>query len=319
MRTDYALSPEQRADAREAIAILGGTGMSLAIAARIASGGRRATQSVTVEQGAERFMLHVVRSSLRPRSKEWYESHLTAIRQAMADDRMDRVTRAQINAYLASVPGAPGTRAGRARAIRALWRWGSRQEPPLCDAGAVEGLETTGPDNGGEAGILTVDEVARILANAGPYRSALAVLLFAGVRPEEMHGRSKAPMLWSAVNMAERMIRVEQSIAKTGRARIIEGLPPTVWFWLQPGQPNEPISPGRTRQALDRAQAVLGRAWPHDGTRHSFASYCLALIQDAGKVAMFLGHEGAPSLLYRHYRAVTTKAEAERYFALRPS
>ena len=37
MRTDYALSPEQRADAREALAILDGTGMSLAIAARIAT------------------------------------------------------------------------------------------------------------------------------------------------------------------------------------------------------------------------------------------------------------------------------------------
>jgi hypothetical protein len=290
--------------------------MSLAIAARIASGGRRATQSVTVEQGAERFMLHVVRSSLRPRSKEWYESHLTAIRQAMAEDRMDRVTRAQINAYLATVPGAPGTRAGRARAIRALWRWGSRQEPPLCDAQAVEGLATTGPDNGGEAGILTVGEVERILANAGPYRSALGLLLFAGVRPEEIHGRSKAPMLWSAVNMAERMIRVEQSIAKTGRARIIENLPPTVWFWLQPGQPNEPISPGRTRQALDRAQAVLGRAWPHDATRHSFASYAYARDQDEARLKAQMGHSQDSATLWRHYRRRVSRKEAERFWGI---
>jgi hypothetical protein len=319
MRKDFALSPEQRADARAALAILEGTGMSLAVAAQLATGGRRATQSVTVADAAERFMLQVARSGLRPRTGEWYESHLRAIVLGLGDERMDRLTRAQVLAWLAATPGAAGTRAARARALRALWRWGARQEPPLCPADVVAGLETTGPGNGGEAEILTVDEVRAIMDNAGAYRSALAVLLFAGVRPEELAGRSKPALLWSAVLPAERMIRIPAAIAKTGRARIIEGLPDTVWHWLQPGAPAAPISPGRTRQALERAQAVLDRPWPHDGTRHSFASYALALTGDAGRVSTWLGHEGSVGVVHRHYRAVVSRAQAESYFGISPA
>jgi integrase len=79
------------------------------------------------------------------------------------------------------------------------------------------------------------------------------------------------------------------------------------------------ISPGRTRQALVRAQAALGIGtaerrdrWPPDATRHTFAIYAFALGRDAGQVASWLGHEGAPGTFYRHYRGLATRAEAER-------
>jgi hypothetical protein len=318
MRRDFALTPEQRSDARVALAILEGTGLTLTAAAQIASGGRRAVEAVLVADAAERFNLHVVRSKLRARTLEWYEHHLRCIVAALGERPMPSITRAELLRWIASQPGSAGTRAGLSRCVRALWRWAAKQEPPLASADVVAGLDATGPGNGGEAGILTVPEARAIMAGAGAYRSALAALLFAGVRPEELAGRSKPPLLWRHVLTSERMIRLPAEIAKTGRARIIEGLPEAVWRWLVPGQANEPISPGRTRQALERAQATMRRPWPPDATRHSFASYGLALTQDAAKVATWLGHEGAPGVLHRHYRALVTRAEADSYFGIVP-
>jgi hypothetical protein len=58
--------------------------------------------------------------------------------------------------------------------------------------------------------------------------------------------------------------------------------------------------------------------WPHNAMRHTFASMHLAHYQDPGKTAFELGHRGDPSLLYRHYRGLATKADAERFWTIRP-
>jgi hypothetical protein len=48
--------------------------------------------------------------------------------------------------------------------------------------------------------------------------------------------------------------------------------------------------------------------------RHSFASYHLALF-GAEKTIAAMGH-GDYTMLFQHYRALVTKAEAERFFGL---
>jgi integrase len=60
--------------------------------------------------------------------------------------------------------------------------------------------------------------------------------------------------------------------------------------------------PDSVRGKLDpvRKTAHLVR-WPKKGLRHSFASYRLAAIHDAPRVASELGHT-TPQLLYNTYR-----------------
>jgi len=135
-------------------------------------------------------------------------------------------------------------------------------------------------------------------------------------------------LLWRHVNTAELIIRVPAEIAKTRKPRILEGLPPAIWLWLTPGLPEQPISHASSQWLIRVAQLAGGfsvkragqhhvlRPWPHDATRHSFATYALALTGDPGRVALWLGHEGNPRMLYTHYRGLATKAEALRYFGL---
>ena len=57
--------------------------------------------------------------------------------------------------------------------------------------------------------------------------------------------------------------------------------------------------------------------WPVNGLRHSYASYRLAAIQDAPRVAAELGHT-SPQMLYSTYRELVLPSEAERYWKIAP-
>jgi integrase len=57
--------------------------------------------------------------------------------------------------------------------------------------------------------------------------------------------------------------------------------------------------------------------WPQDCLRHSFASYHLAMFESAEKTALQMGHNST-DMLFRHYRELVTKEQAEKFWALMP-
>ena len=71
---------------------------------------------------------------------------------------------------------------------------------------------------------------------------------------------------------------------------------------------------------LDRRKSLAMAAgitdWPHNALRHSFGSYHLAMHNDDLKTAFQMGN--SPTMVHRHYKALVTKSEAERFWALRP-
>lgn len=317
IRKNYALSPEQKADAREALRLLAGSNLTLTEAATRVLQGKRATERVTAEDAVNRFLR--TRLGLRARTLEFYEVQLGKFVAAFGRRFLDDITRPAFHSWSNGVSMSPASKAAMIRACRAFWTWAIAQEPQLAISDATAGLASSVEKRGqGDAAILTASEVKTIMAKAGPYRSALALMFFAGIRPEEVAGRMKRRLLWQSVDTEAKTIRVPADVAKTGKPRIVEDIPPTVWRWLQPNEASQAISPGGTRQAILCAQAAIKREWPHDVTRHTFATYALALTQDAGKVAYWLGHEGNPTMLHRHYRGLATRAEADNFWALRP-
>ncbi len=53
---------------------------------------------------------------------------------------------------------------------------------------------------------------------------------------------------------------------------------------------------------------------PRNVLRHTAATYLCAYLESMGKAALILGH--SESMLVQHYRALVTKAEADRFFSL---
>jgi integrase len=165
--------------------------------------------------------------------------------------------------------------------------------------------------------IFAVDQLAALL-NAAATRALdvvpmLAIGAFAGLREAEIKRLD-----WSEVDQKRGHIEVKSSKAKSARRRIVE-IQPNLREWLRPyAEMTGEVVPANARKKLDqvRKAARLAR-WPNNGLRHSFASYRLAAIHDAPRVASELGHT-SPQMLYSTYRELVLPEEAERYWKLVP-
>jgi integrase len=95
---------------------------------------------------------------------------------------------------------------------------------------------------------------------------------------------------------------------------------PNLAAWLQPFSGRQGgLIPVGARAKLDRIRKAANLAqWPTNGLRHSFASYRLAAIHDAPRVAHELGHT-SPQMLYNTYRELVLPEEAERYWKIAPA
>jgi integrase len=317
-RVDAALSATQRADARAALKLLAGSGFTLEAAARRAIEGRAALVRISVDDAAEMFL----RAKLAKRGAtwQWYETRLNGLRAQFGARFLDDVSRAEFRGWVAALEVEPSTRTGYVRAARALWRWAAAQEPPLAGPSPTAGMVASLPSKGGTVGFLSVAQAAQLLAVDSPWRAALALMLFAGVRVEEVAGQGKPAMLWRCVDVVGKSIRVPGECAKvTGRARLVQGLPPAVWAWLgKPGADDAPVSPGLGVCGMRWARRRV-EGFPPNALRHTFATYAYALTGDAGKVAGWMGHEGEPRLVLSTYAGLARKAEAQAFFVLRPA
>ncbi len=163
--------------------------------------------------------------------------------------------------------------------------------------------------------ILSIEETTRCLAwlKRNPRAFGWFILTtFCGLRPEEAQQTS-----WREINFDEGFIRVEAQTSKVSQRRVVYPLPAGMALLrvakkLRAQLPMKTKTLARARHGL-RACINLKR-WPQDVTRHTAASMWLALIGDADKVAGQLGH--STRILHRNYKALVTKAEAERFWQL---
>ena len=73
---------------------------------------------------------------------------------------------------------------------------------------------------------------------------------------------------------------------------------------------------GNSGQRIAELVKLSGVPWPNNATRHSFVSYSVAM-HGAKDDALRAGH--SEDMLFQHYRAIVTKADAEAFFAVRPA
>lgn len=323
MNVTLSLTPSQRNDARAALALLAPIGITLEQAARIALGKRAPKPTITVAKVCDEFLRSRLTEGCRPATYDWYEERLNALVAHFGDRVIDGIGRGEFREWLSHSSDSVSARAGTARAARALWRYAAQHDPSYVNEVITDGLTFQAPSAtaDGSKKFLQVENCESILNGVlAEHRNAVALMLFAGIRPEEIAGERKEWLLWEHVNCDEKIIRIPSEISKTGQTRVIENLPETIWAWLKPAGKNVTVSPHSSRTVINHAKSAskLYR-WKQDGLRHSFATYAVALTNNPGQVAMWLGHNGNPTMLYRHYRGLTTKAEAEKFFALRPA
>ena len=180
---------------------------------------------------------------------------------------------------------------------------------------------------------LTPEEVERLLLACRPplpddssqldltsVQPAVAILVFAGIRPEEL-----MRLTWEDVSFEDGVITVRAAASKTGGARhvtICEAL--LAWLSLVPEKERkDAIIPAYWRSRWEAARKRAGwgkeKPWPKDVLRHTFASYHAKTYADFGKLQMEMGHRSA-ELLRNRYTNMTglTKEKAARFWKLMP-
>jgi len=74
----------------------------------------------------------------------------------------------------------------------------------------------------------------------------------------------------------------------------------------------------RWRMVGVRKKAELLETWQADILRHSYCSHWLAAYGDLNRLRANVGHR-SPDLLFRHYHKAVRKAEAKKFWQIKPS
>jgi integrase len=138
-----------------------------------------------------------------------------------------------------------------------------------------------------------------------------AIATFAGVRPNETR-----QLTWQDIDLNKKRIRVVPEVAKKRRQRYVD-ISDNLLMWLLPYRKNE----GQivySRKAFERIIRASKLQWDADILRHSFASYHLAMYEDAAKTSLQLGHQNM-GVLFNHYRDMVKREDAEEFWKIKPA
>lgn len=310
------IDTELRLEASRARDLLEGTGISILEAVRIALAHRELlTRSKPFDAFAaeyrEEIKLRHASGRLRPRAEESLRETLKRMEGYFGEILLTDISPEKLTAWLAGLPLAPRTkrrhRAYGHQILEAALKRGFLAANPMK---RVETFPTSEKEEE-EISILTPEQVSRLLECAGPeLRPFYALASFAGIRWGEI-----ARLDWSDIR--EKEILIKAGKAKTRSRRVIE-INETLRRFLEPCRGHSgpllphPRSLERKRRRIEREAGLT--PWPNNCLRHSFISYYYALTHDEKKTAAMAGN--SPEMVHKHYRALTTRETAERYFAL---
>jgi integrase len=224
------------------------------------------------------------------------------------------ITVEELDNWLRALPGSPKTRTNFRANIGVLFSL-ARQRRIITENPIEFTAKPKLPDNPPE--VFAVDELRALLEAAQRVEPdvlpMLAIGAFAGLRDAKIKRLD-----WAEVDQARKHIEITAVKAKSAKRRIVP-MQPNLAEWLRPcsGKTGR-VVPDAYRGKIERVRKAAGLTrWPNNGLRHSFASYRLAAIHDAPRVASELGHT-SPQMLYSTYRELVLPSEAERYWNIRP-
>ena len=269
---------------------------------------------ITVAQLADEVLEAKRKDGLSPRYIKMLGFYLKRFAQDFGEKSIAAITVDELDAWMRALPVAPKTRANYRTNIGVLFSHAARRR--MIESNPIE--FTARPkliDKAPE--IFTVDDLRALLEAAATSEPDVLPMLtvgaFGGLRDAEIRR-----LHWKEIDLARGFVEVTAAKSKTARRRFVP-IQPNLAAWLRPyaGMTGS-VVPVMARSKLERVRRIAGVRWPHNGLRHSFASYRLAAIHDAPRVASELGHTN-PQLLYAHYRELVRPEEAERYWQIAPA
>lgn len=220
----------------------------------------------------------------------------------------------QIDASLRAANGNHTTRNNLRRVLVTLFKWAREQGylPQEHKTAPERAITFKGVESA--PAVFTPAELQKILAvcrtNLLPH---VVIGAFAGIRSAEIERLDWTDILWE-----RGYIEIKAAKAKT-KARRLVPLLPNLRAWLEPMRKaaGHVCHLPNLHFRLNYLGAKSGIGWRMNALRHSYASYRLAELQDAAKVAFEMGN--SPEKLFRHYRELVGPDAAKDWFAVMPA
>ena len=262
---------------------------------------------LSITDAVGRYTKVIKQRSLRPSSLKQIQLHLSQLAGQFSNQLCHKVSSSQLEEWFHTRNWKRSTIDGVLAKIGPFFSWCIREN--YCENNPCKAVKRPRSDDSPPA-IFTPSEAQKLLLTAFktdpgmiPY---LAIGLFAGVRPLEIQRLQQQ-------DFTEQYIEITAAKAKTRKRRLVR-LSNNLKGWLRLGGDLPPINkPKRLSSILQKA----GLEWKPDIMRHSYASYHLAFHQSADKTALEMGHRDT-QMLFRHYRELVTKEEAQAYWTIEP-
>ena len=245
-----------------------------------------------------------------------------------ADDfqgRIDHITAAEMDRWLNEKKISTRTKNNYRGAIQQLFRFAqSRRYLSRDERLATDDIPELRVKEGAIE-IYTPHQLALLLAQSPTNLiSFFALGAFAGLRTQEI-----MRVEWSDIRFTQDVIEVAAAKAKTASRRLVP-ICAALHEWLEPlKKASGHVMDFRSYTPFERARVrfcdsgiqVRDRRvkfeWKTNALRHSYATYRLADVRDAARVALEMGN--SPSMLFRNYRELVTEQQAHEWFALTPA
>ncbi len=219
----------------------------------------------------------IVKELLASREKK-SERHVRDLRERLGrfarenTGYITNVTHNDVALWLRGLGLSPRSHDNYRQAIITLFRFARKWSYLPEGLTEAEKTEAMGDDGEGEIAIFSVDEMARLLKNAGndvlPY---LALGAFGGVRTAVL-----VRLDWTEINFDTGYIEIKKSKAKTKGRRLIKMQPNLVEWLRKVRKTSGPVTP-LARPEKHASEVIAEKlepaiAWKRNGLRHSFCS-----------------------------------------------
>lgn len=269
----------------------------------------------SLDKVVEGYLKNLKTSGNRLRDIQTVKSHLTRFSNEIRLP-LEAIRATDIDRYLQGPKDwSNRTRNNHKISITRLFNWAIQKDYlPSNMANPAEKATTYKVESAGSPGIFTPKQLQTLFDNVEtgwmPY---LAVCAFVGTRASEA-----TSIEWQDINFQEKVIVLDARHTKTKRRRVAH-MPDTLVEWLNSykGKKEGPICPAKNSNKMTaRLSDKSGVPWVHNGLRHSYITYQMAILRDAAKVAEQCGN--SPQQVQVNYKANATESEARKWFAIRP-
>ncbi|WP_309383777.1 hypothetical protein [Cerasicoccus frondis] len=315
--TDATLTLIQIAEYREAKQLAGGVDLRDVVSFWLEHNpvsGRSPLKDVVVAYKSSRQWDSFAASTQSNKSHQ-----LRKFSDQFGEELLSNISISKVEKYLDQYEEAV-TRNNHLRTLKSFFKWCTRRENRYLNVNPIEVVDAL-PEVYDVPEHMPLEKVRDVMKQAASTDTALIPFLalgfFAGLRPSEIARLEKRDFLFG-----DRRINVRGEVAKRKRAgkplaRLLEGLPDTLWKWLEAVEFDgvvDAVNYVPRRKRLYELAKVLGF---NSAARHTFATYAYA-VYEAGQVRKWTGHRNSDSLLLTHYAGLEERARGEAYFKILP-